>query len=60
MNQGDISEDLNVLLARFLDFLYLERNLSLNTVKSYRTDLNLFLPMLNQKADLLSAMWIRT
>jgi integrase/recombinase XerD len=30
------------LIARFTDFLYLERNLSLNTVGSYRTDLRLF------------------
>ncbi len=50
MNSSDISEDLNVLLARFLDFLYLERNLSLNTVKSYRTDLNLFFAYVESKS----------
>ncbi|NIQ18450.1 MAG: site-specific tyrosine recombinase XerD [Candidatus Aenigmarchaeota archaeon] len=30
------------LLARFLDYLYLERNLSRNTISSYRQDLQLF------------------
>jgi integrase/recombinase XerD len=30
------------LLRRFLDYLYLERNLSSNTIASYRTDLRLF------------------
>lgn len=49
MNPSDISEDLNVLLARFLDFLYLERNLSLNTVKSYRIDLKLFFAYVESK-----------
>ena len=31
-----------VQLRRFLDYLYLERNLSSNTIASYRTDLRLF------------------
>ncbi len=50
MNPSEISEDLNVLLIRFLDFLYLERNLSLNTVKSYRIDLNLFFAYVESKS----------
>jgi integrase/recombinase XerD len=31
------------ILARFLDYLYLEKNLSANTIKSYRQDLQLFI-----------------
>ncbi len=31
-----------ILISRFLDYLYLERNLSLNTINSYRSDLKLF------------------
>jgi len=34
------------LLRRFLDFLYLERNLSRNTIDSYRSDLRLFFSFL--------------
>jgi integrase/recombinase XerD len=42
-------EDNNVLLARFLDCLYLEKNLSLNTIKSYRQDLKLFFAYIESK-----------
>jgi integrase/recombinase XerD len=42
-------EDNNVLLARFLDCLYLEKNLALNTIKSYRQDLKLFLAYIESK-----------
>ncbi len=42
-------EDNSVLLARFLDCLYLEKNLSLNTIKSYRQDLKLFLAYIESK-----------
>ena len=39
----------SVLLARFLDCLYLEKNLSLNTIKSYKQDLKLFLAYIESK-----------
>ena len=42
-------EDNSVLLARFLDCLYLEKNLSLNTIKSYSQDLKLFLAYIESK-----------
>jgi integrase/recombinase XerD len=35
-------EKRNLLLARFLDYLYLEKNLSGNTIRAYRQDLLLF------------------
>jgi integrase/recombinase XerD len=37
---GEVEDIL--LITRFIDFLYLERNLSLNTVSAYRSDLKLF------------------
>ncbi len=37
-----MDDDLSVHKARFLDHIYLERNLSKNTVGSYLADLNLF------------------
>jgi integrase/recombinase XerD len=37
-----MDNDLIIIKARFIDHLYLERNLSKNTVASYMTDLNLF------------------
>ncbi len=36
------TEKKNILLARFLDYLYLEKNLSGNTISAYRQDLRLF------------------
>ena len=39
----------NLLLARFLDYLYLEKNLSGNTISSYRQDLLLFLDYVDSK-----------
>ncbi|HEB30831.1 MAG TPA: site-specific tyrosine recombinase XerD [Spirochaetes bacterium] len=42
-------EDKSVFLARFLDCLYLEKNLSLNTIKSYKQDLKLFLAYIESK-----------
>ena len=38
--------NIRVLVNRFLDHLYLEKNLSSNTVNAYRTDLNLFIAYL--------------
>lgn len=51
MNPNTVSVKPNVLLARFLDFLYLEKNLSLNTVKSYRADLKLFFAYVESKGS---------
>ncbi len=42
-------EDKSVFLARFLDCLYLEKNFSLNTIKSYKQDLKLFLAYIESK-----------
>jgi len=39
-------EKCRILVNRFLDHLYLEKNLSRNTVSSYKTDLNLFIAYL--------------
>jgi integrase/recombinase XerD len=39
---GQTTPQAAVQLRRFLDYLYLERNLSSNTIASYRTDLRLF------------------
>jgi len=39
-------ERCRILVNRFLDHLYLEKNLSKNTINSYKTDLNLFIAYL--------------
>lgn len=41
---GEMKNELedHILITRFLDYLYLERGLSKNTIHSYRTDLKLF------------------
>jgi integrase/recombinase XerD len=36
------SAEANIQITRFLDYLYLEKNLSLNTIYAYKTDLKLF------------------
>jgi integrase/recombinase XerD len=43
-------QDKTVLLSRFLDCLYLEKNLSLNTIKSYRQDLKLFMSYIDSRS----------
>lgn len=42
----------NTLLARFIDFIYLEKNLSLNTIHSYRSDLKLFFAFLEATGNI--------
>jgi integrase/recombinase XerD len=37
------AEDSELMLARFLDHLYLEKNLAANTIRSYKQDLHLFI-----------------
>jgi integrase/recombinase XerD len=43
-------EDKSVLLSRFLDCLYLEKNLSLNTIRSYKQDLKLFISYVESRS----------
>jgi integrase/recombinase XerD len=42
-------KDTETGLLRFTDFLYLEKGLSLNTVKSYKSDLSLFISYLESR-----------
>ena len=44
-------EDKSVLLSRFLDCLYLEKNLSLNTIRAYKQDLKLFFAYIESWKD---------
>ncbi len=46
METNKNNTEANIQMARFLDYLYLEKNLSLNTIYSYRTDLKLYLSFL--------------
>ncbi len=42
-------DGLDLYLARFVDYLYLEKNLSKNTIGSYKTDLSLFFEFMRNR-----------
>ena len=44
-------QERDLLVARFFDYLYLEKNLSRNTINAYRQDLSLFLEYIDARME---------
>ncbi|MFW6137580.1 MAG: site-specific tyrosine recombinase XerD [Spirochaetota bacterium] len=48
-NKGEEQKAPSLMAARYVDYLYLEKGLSLNTVNAYKTDLSLFFSYLQSR-----------